>query len=355
MTRKEILTIQTKLLNWYHQNKRELPWRNTTNPYKIWISEIILQQTRVKQGYQYYLNFIKRFPNVKSLAEAEEQEVLKQWQGLGYYTRARNLHKASKMIMCDFNGSFPTQYKDIISLAGIGEYTASAIASFAFQLPYAVLDGNVYRFLSRLFVDETPIQTSEAKKRFNQYATLLLNKKNPDIHNQAIMEMGALQCTPTSPNCVECPVNEHCKAFEMGKIEMFPVKKNKIKQRKRFFNYLFIVENGSTFIQKREEKDIWKNLYEFPLVESEKVLDWEELIKNETFNSYFQEECNLKSVSSIIDIKHVLTHQKIMARFFVLNVVKLKPQNTLEVTFEELKQYPITRLIEIFLEKQKLY
>ncbi len=353
MTQKESQEIQIQLQNWYQNHKRELPWRNTLNSYKIWISEIILQQTRVKQGYDYYLNFIERFPDIKSLAEADEQEVLKQWQGLGYYTRARNLHKASKMIMSNFNGSFPTEYKDILSLAGIGEYTASAIASFAFKLPYAVLDGNVYRFLSRIFADETPIQTSFAKKRFNEYATLLLDKKNPDIHNQAMMEMGALQCTPTSPNCPECPVNTYCKAFEVGKVEMFPVKKKKIKQRKRFFNYLFIVQNGKTFIQKRVEKDIWQNLYELPLVESEKLLSWEELIENKTFYSYFPNNIDIELMDSSMEIKHILTHQKIMARFFVLNGLDIKPKNTVEVTFEELKQYPITRLIDIFFEKQQ--
>ncbi len=355
MTQKEIKEIQIKLQTWYKENKRELPWRQTTNPYKIWLSEIILQQTRVKQGYQYYLNFLEKFPTIQSLANADEQEVLKQWQGLGYYTRARNLHKTAQIITEKFNGTFPNQYADILSLAGIGEYTAAAISSFAFQLPHAVLDGNVYRFLSRLFADETPIQTSAGKKQFNQYASLLLDKKNPDIHNQAIMEMGALQCTPTSPNCPKCPIDTHCKAFEVGKVELLPVKTKKIKQRKRYFNYLFILDNEKTFIQKREKKDIWQNLYELPLIESNKSLTWDKLCNTDGFKHYFSDNTNI-SAEKPIEINHILSHQKIMARFFIVHSQGKKPKKTVEVSINRLNDYPISRLIEIFFEEnlQKL-
>ncbi len=350
MKQTEIKEIQIKLQNWYEENKRELPWRNTKDPYKIWISEIILQQTRVKQGYQYYLNFLEKFPTIQSLANSDEQEVLKQWQGLGYYTRARNLHKTAKIITDKFNGTFPNRYTDILSLAGIGEYTASAISSFAFKLPHAVLDGNVYRFLSRLFADETPIQTSAGKKVFNKYASLLLDKKNPDTHNQAIMEIGALQCTPTSPNCPECPIDTHCKAFEVGKVEEFPVKTKKIKQRKRYFNYLFILDNEKTFIQKRTRKDIWQNLYELPLIESNKSLTWNEITKTDDFLNYFSENTNI-SAEKPTEINHILSHQKIMARFFVVYSQGQKPKNTIEVSINKLENYPISRLIDIFLKE----
>ncbi|MFZ4583041.1 MAG: A/G-specific adenine glycosylase, partial [Paludibacter sp.] len=228
------------LINWYEHNKRELPWRDISDPYRIWISEIILQQTRVNQGISYYLRFVDRFPDVKALATAHEDEVLKYWQGLGYYSRARNLHKTAQIIVEKHNGNFPNSYTEIVQLKGIGAYTAAAICSFAYNQPYGVVDGNVYRVLSRLFAIQTPIDSSQAKNEFSDLATNLLNNSNPGIHNQAIMEFGALQCVPVQPECNTCPFQKTCKAYELDLVDKLPIKASKTKVRERFFNYFFI-------------------------------------------------------------------------------------------------------------------
>ncbi len=250
MQEHQFLKIRQILKDWYEQNKRDLPWRNTKDAYKIWISEIILQQTRVNQGYNYYLRFIERFPNVKSLAEAEEQEVLKHWQGLGYYSRARNLHKTAKSVISEFNGKFPLHYNDILSLSGIGEYTAAAISSFAYNQPYAAVDGNIFRVLSRLVANETPIDTSKGKKEFTGIAKKLLDKNNPGTHNQAIMEFGAMYCTPKNPDCENCPLKEFCKAYKLNVVELLPIKQGKTKVTNRYFNYFFIKKNCKRHLAK---------------------------------------------------------------------------------------------------------
>jgi len=254
------------LQEWYAVNKRDLPWRHTKDPYLIWVSEIILQQTRVAQGLDYYNRFVGRFPNIRSLAEAEQVEVLKYWQGLGYYSRARNLHETAIDICRRWNGIFPERYDDILALKGIGEYTAAAIASLAWNLPYPVVDGNVYRVLGRLFTIETPIDTGKGKKEYRELATLLMPPEQAGLHNQAMMEFGALQCIPQTPDCETCPLSGSCFGYASGNPQQYPVKQNKTKIRNRYLHYFIILHGTDTFIRRRSEKDIWEGLYEFPLL-----------------------------------------------------------------------------------------
>ena len=262
MNKKESDKLISSLLQyWYAQHKRSLPWRETKAPYVVWISEIILQQTRVNQGNDYFLRFIERFPDIKSLAEASEDDVLKIWQGLGYYSRARNLYTAAKQVMEKFDGVFPSSYSDILSLKGVGEYTAAAVASIVYNLPYPVVDGNVFRVLSRLFTIETPIDSTIGKKYFNEIAQSILDEQHPGDHNQAIMEFGALVCTPKQPKCTECPLQSVCLAFEKKNVLNYPVKKGKTIQKERFFNYFHIEQNGYTYIKKRGDSDVWQNIY----------------------------------------------------------------------------------------------
>lgn len=347
------LVFSRILTDWYENNKRDLPWRQTTDPYRIWISEIILQQTRVNQGLNYYLRFIEKFPTVVHLAEADEDLVLKCWQGLGYYSRARNIHKASLQILNDFGGVFPKNHHDILSLAGIGDYTSAAISSFAFNHPFSVVDGNVYRVLSRIFAIETPIDTTNGKKEFAQLAQELLSKFQPALHNQAIMEFGALQCVPVSPNCSICTFQNSCCAFQLNKVSDLPVKSKKTMVSHRFFNYLFVECQGNTFLQKRVEKDIWRNLYEFPLLETDFLLSPSELIDNNKFRQIFEGIDDLTITNVSIPMRHVLSHQVIFAQFFSIVVPTLNV--TLEkfegVTFEQIDKFAISRLMELFVEK----
>ena len=341
-----------KIVDWYLENKRDLPWRDISDPYRIWISEIILQQTRVNQGLNYYLRFIERFPSVGLLAGVEEDEVLKYWQGLGYYSRARNLHKAAKKIMTDFAGNFPANFADILSLSGVGEYTASAIASFAYGLPYAVVDGNVYRVLSRLFAVETPIDSGEGKKEFARLAQELLSKKQPGMHNQAMMEFGALQCIPVSPDCLNCPLNSLCVAFEKKNVALLPKKSQKTKVTNRYFNYFFIENNGKTYLQKRTGNDVWRGLYEFPLIESDRLLSGQDLFDNEQFRFLFGEIKNIEITKTSKSIKHVLSHRNIFAQFITINVPNENEtlKQYVQISINEIDRYAVSRLIEIFLE-----
>ena len=256
-----------KLIGWYEENKRDLPWRDTKDPYRIWISEIILQQTRVAQGYDYFVRFMERFPDVFTLAEADEDEVMKHWQGLGYYSRARNLHAAARSMAS--SGGFPVTYEGVLALKGVGEYTAAAICSFAYDMPYAVVDGNVYRVLSRWLGIDTPIDSTSGKKEFAQAAQELMDKRRPALYNQAIMDFGALQCTPASPDCLFCPLADSCLALSQGRVDTLPVKQHKTKVTHRFFNYIYVRTGGYTFIRKRTGNDIWKNLYEPLLIETD--------------------------------------------------------------------------------------
>lgn len=320
------------ITKWYRLNKRDLPWRKTNNPYFIWLSEIILQQTRVNQGLKYYLKFISHYPTVKDLSEASEEDILNDWQGLGYYSRGRNLLKAAQQVQNEFNGVFPNNYNDIIKLKGVGQYTASAIASFAFNEKRAVVDGNVYRLLSRYFGISTPIDSTLGKKEFQQLADTLITEKDPATHNQAIMEIGALICTPKNTQCEFCPLNTSCYALQNKKTNDFPVKSKKNKVRKRYFHFLFFQDNQYTYLEKRTTKDIWHNMYQFPLIELKKESD-EPKIKEQTTKKYH--------------FKHLLSHQTIFATFHVIpaSPKEIKP-NWIKVHSSQLSDFPLPKLME---------
>ena len=343
--------ISQVLINWYQEHQRDLPWRQTTDPYKIWLSEIILQQTRVDQGMAYYFRFLEKFPAVENLAKAEEQTVLRLWQGLGYYSRARNLHKTAQIIVSDYDGVFPDNYDLLIKLKGIGDYTASAIASHAFGLPHAVIDGNVYRFLARYFLIEEPIDTGKGQKHFKKLAQNLLNKQNPGLHNQAIMEFGALQCKPKNPNCSDCPFIETCQAFAKKKTSVLPVKKGKTKVRNRYFNYFIIQDSlGKIILKQRTTKDVWHKLYDFPMLEKE--LSETDLISGEFMKSFFNSKnFNIQNISPVQI--HLLSHQRLHLRFIEL---EFSPSTEIEKEFqvysrEEIENLPLPRPIEQFLNR----
>lgn len=336
------------LIEWYHEHKRDLPWRNTNDPYLIWISEIILQQTRVAQGYAYYQRFIERFPNLESLAASEENEVLKYWQGLGYYSRARNLHQAAISV----NGVFPVKYEDILKLKGVGTYTAAAICSFAYNQPHAVVDGNVYRVLSRFFGINEPIDSGKGKKIFASLAHDLLDKIQPALYNQAIMDFGALQCTPLSPDCTVCPFKNRCFAFNHNMVSSLPIKQNKTKTSERFFYYLLIRDNGNIYLNKRTKNDIWKNLYELPLIESNTALAVDDFIRKQEFASIFKEN-SVVNVRLLNKTKHVLSHRIIYADFYELEAQDIKMDFLSKYTrlnMADLELYPVSRLMHNFFE-----
>jgi A/G-specific adenine glycosylase len=337
------------ICEWYRRNKRDLPWRETKDPYFIWLSEVILQQTRVDQGKNYYLKFISHYPTVQDLAMADEQEVLNDWQGLGYYSRARNLHASAKMIVDNFNGKFPSTYSDILSLKGVGEYTSAAIASFAFDLPHVVLDGNVFRILSRIFDVALPIDSSEGKKAFQKLAEELLPKDNAAEFNQAIMEFGAIHCTPVNPSCENCIFNTNCLAFTNKTVSSRPVKIGKTKVRKRFFNYLIFISKGKIILQKRLNDDIWKHLFEFPLIETD--VEQNELEFNDILNSKY----GMQSRFSILGKKHILSHQHLFAQYWFFSCESLdffpQDENVIAIEIGKLQDFPLPRLIDRFLEE----
>jgi A/G-specific adenine glycosylase len=343
-----------QLLKWYSLNKRDLPWRRTNSAYKIWLSEIILQQTKVSQGLSYYLKFISNYPTVKDLAEADENQVLKDWQGLGYYSRARNLHSAAKFVMTNHNGEFPAEYQEIRKLKGVGDYTAAAVASFAFNLPFAVVDGNVYRVLSRIFGIDTPIDSSSGKKEFATLAQLLLSKGEPAEYNQAIMEFGALQCVPKSPNCEVCPFADSCVAYKTSQVQILPFKEKKLKQRKRYLNYIIIESGEELLINKRDSKGIWQNLYDFPMVETTRSTSKSALLENESFLQLMnQTNCTFQATSK--ERKHILSHQILYAKFYHIYVSG--PLDEIQGNFEriskaDLVKKPIPKLIENYLKEE---
>ncbi len=349
------MNTASTFINWYKHNKRDLPWRNTSDPYFIWLSEVIMQQTRVEQGTSYYLKFIKKFPAVKKLASAPESEILKLWQGLGYYSRARNLHAAAKSIVKNHAGIFPGTYKEIESSKGVGDYTAAAIASFAFHQKYAVVDGNVYRFLSRYFGISTPIDSSKGKKEFQEIAGELLADHPPHVFNQAIMEFGAMQCKPVSPVCPACPLQNSCYAYENNKVKNLPVKSKKIVSRDRYFYYLIVRDKKSVYLQQRKEKDIWQNLYEFPLIESKKKLNNSALLKEAEWKSFFRaEDIFVKSISE--ERKHILSHQVLRAKFVELSITDKNfkaPEHWKKVSVLKINDYAVPRLIDKYLQEQK--
>jgi A/G-specific adenine glycosylase len=342
------------LMDWYRINQRDLPWRRTNDPYAIWLSEVILQQTRVEQGMPYWLRFMENFPTVTDLANANEREVLRLWQGLGYYSRARNLHAAAKVVRDEYNGNFPNQYEQIRALKGIGDYTAAAISSFAFNLPHAVVDGNVYRFLSRIFAINTPIDSTNGKKEFFVLANELLDKSNPGTFNQSLMEFGAMQCKPSNPDCSVCPFNQYCQSFATNTVSEYPVKSKKTKTRNRYFDFIILSDEKNTILQKREGKDIWQGLYQFPLIESAtKNKNKLDLSKSEVAN-YLNTNSH-KMIKSSAIVKHVLSHQVIFAKFWWINMESVstaKDANMIKVPWSQLGDYGMPQLIVKYLESE---
>ncbi len=309
------------LLLWYEHNKRELPWRSSADPYKIWLSEIILQQTRVKQGLPYFEKFVETFPTVGDLARADEQSVLRLWQGLGYYSRAKNLHACAKIILTKFNGVFPDNFEELLSLRGVGKYTAAAIASFAFDEKVAVVDGNVYRVLSRVFGLEDDIAGGTGQKKFQQFANEILPAKNTATYNQAIMEFGALQCVPANPRCEACPNSSFCIAYKFSLQHKLPVKSKKLKIKIRHLNYFVIRSQGKILMKKRIQKDIWSGLYDFHLVESEKAKEVDALQDAVLEMLRGMEKLTIEDISTTY--KHVLTHQRLFAKIYLLDIPDL--------------------------------
>ncbi len=333
--------FSSTLLAWYQKNKRDLPWRHTRDPYKIWLCEIIMQQTRIAQGLAYYNRFVETFPTPLSLAKASEDQVLKLWQGLGYYSRARNLHAAAKSM----NGKFPTTYEGVRALKGVGDYTAAAICSISYNMPYAVVDGNVYRVLSRVFRISTPIDSTDGKKQFAALAQQLLDKAQPGDFNQAMMDFGAMVCTPQAPQCGKCPFGKICKARQNGTVERLPIKGQKTKISTRYFHYIYVEQGRFTWLAKRGAGDVWQNLYEVPLVES----------KNEKLPpAMFQKWFGAANVTPVGEpVKHVLSHQIIYAYLYK---VKLPPAHKVTTPFQkipkqQLPKYAVSRLMQKLLEQ----
>lgn len=338
------------LRQWYRKNGRKLPWRGTKEAYKIWLSEIILQQTRVNQGLPYYEKFLENFPSINKLAEASEDQILRLWQGLGYYSRARNLHAAAKQVIIDFKGEFPADFKKLKSIKGIGDYTASAIASFAFDLPHPVVDGNVYRFLSRFFGMDIPIDSSLGKKAFDDLALELMDGQHAAEHNQAMMEIGSLVCKPISPNCDECPFSMACHAFIYNKVSDYPVKGKKLTAKKRYFHYFLVTDGIATYIRRRNEKDIWQGLYELPLVEVSECSDFPPAIPE--MAKIHQPTFNNQPVKR----KHILSHQELYTCFWRVKIDKCLTPNDgyLRVKLTDLSTYAFPQLIVKYFEHEGL-
>jgi A/G-specific adenine glycosylase len=351
LLRPELFAIQ--LLKWYEHQKRDLPWRNTTDPYLIWLSEIILQQTRIAQGLPYYQRFVQAFPTVYELAEASEAQVLRLWQGLGYYSRARNLHACAQIIVNNYDGNFPTSYHELLQLKGVGKYTAAAISSFAYNAPHAVVDGNVFRVLSRVFGITSDISEAKSFQEFESKANELIDKEQPALFNQAIMDFGALQCSPKKPACALCPLSDQCYAFNHGMIADLPVKSKKVKVKKKFFSYLVLEYNDNYCLKERGAKDIWQGLFDFPLIDSEREMDQEEVL-NQIIKT---DQIVLTGVTPTI--KHVLTHRHIFARFYRLEVKDLNTFEKLKRTYScgsftanEIQALPKPILIENYLKEE---
>lgn len=346
------MIFSKQLIKWYLQHKRDLPWRETQNPYLIWLSEIMLQQTRVAQGLPFYEAFVSAFPTVFDLANASEEQVLKLWQGLGYYSRARNLHHTAKLVADDLNGKFPNNYKQLLELKGVGDYTAAAIASFSFDEVVPVVDGNVFRVLSRIFQVETDISNASAKKEFQELALQLMPKNNPALFNQAIMEFGALQCVPKNPNCEICIFNTTCLALKNNKVTELPIKTKKTKVTNRFLNYLIFEDKiKNTQIQKRSAKGIWHNLYEFPLIETPIDVGLEEIIQ--LASEEFSDKYAIISIENLspVPIKHKLSHQNLSIHFWKVSIKDLLANG---LPFLEVKKRPFPIVIYNFIEKELL-
>ncbi len=349
------MNYSEKLAFWYENVRRELPWRNTSDPYKIWISEIILQQTRVNQGIYYYEKFISAYPDIFELADAERDSVLKLWQGLGYYSRANNLHETSKYIVKTFNGLFPSTYKDLISLKGIGPYTAAAIASIAFNQPVAAIDGNVKRVISRIFLISGDLSSMEGKRIINDLAGSILDRENPGRHNQAIMELGATLCLPKNPKCSDCPMNTMCLAYKDNRVQDFPVKYLTKKLKDRFFIYILpIGPQNQILICKRMEEDIWKGLYEFPLIETSEKPSPEEF-NGLICKKYNIKPGNLKITKISTEITHKLSHQNLNVHFVHIriwnkNIIQVKDGFWMDI--HEFPNIAVSRLIDRYISME---
>jgi A/G-specific adenine glycosylase len=349
------MDVSSALQQWYAIQRRDLPWRNTNSPYLIWLSEIILQQTRVNQGIDYYRKFVAQYPGINELAQAPLDEVLKLWQGLGYYTRARNMHQTAKFVADELQGIFPATYEGLLKLPGIGKYSAAAIASLAYKEPVAVVDGNVYRVLARFYGMDQPISTGPGKAAFAARASQILDPGSPDIHNQAMMELGALVCLPRNPHCGECPLTVECVARSRGITDMLPVKSDKKKVRTRYFNYFLLRYQGQTWLRKRTEKDIWHSLYELPLIETERAVTVGDLWRMPAWRDRLGD---LLPDSAVIPrlYKHQLTHQLLFCTFYymVLSEDPHFPEHAyLQIKISDLSLYPVSRLIENYLAELK--
>ena len=338
------MSFSDSLINWYKYNARDLPWRRTTDPYKIWVSEIILQQTRVAQGLSYYNRFIDRFPNVETLANASEEDVLNMWQGLGYYSRAINMHYTSKIIVNNYSSTFPSNYQEIKNLKGIGDYTAAAIASFCFNLPHAVVDGNVIRLLSRHFLIKKQFASAKERKMFQDIAQKNIDVRSPGIYNQSVMELGALICTPKSPRCNNCPVQKTCKAYKLDLVDALPIRKKRKDIVLRYFHYFIVQKKDSVYLRKRT-RGIWRGMFEFPLIET----DNGGLYHNDQYQSIFgKEELDLTHVSQ--SITHKLTHQMIVSKFYHVKGSINDDDSFILVKWNMIDKYPIPKLIEKYLK-----
>lgn len=332
---------------WYHENKRDLPWRHTTDAYRIWVSEIMLQQTQVVQGLPYYLRFMERFDTVQDLASADEDEVLKLWQGLGYYSRARNLHFAAKQVVDEFGGIFPTKYDDLMTLKGVGDYTASAVSAFSSGEKRPCIDGNVIRVVSRLFGIDEPYDTSAGQRLIRSFAQELLYKDDSALHNQSMMEFGALQCTPKNTQCEVCVLNAQCAAYAKGNVSELPVKSKRTKVKDLFLYYFVFLYKDTVVIRQRSESGIWKNMYEFPLVESEVKIKKQDLLDRMDESLIVGEDTVLTFSETYT---HILSHRRIQAVFVQLNSSqhKILFDDEMEVSYDEFEGYPISRLVERF-------
>ena len=349
--------IAKKIIDWYSENGRNLPWRETSNPYYIWLSEIILQQTRIEQGIAYYNHFINEYPTIECLANASEEQVLKSWQGLGYYSRARNLHTTAKHIVNNLNGTFPDTYEGLLSLKGVGKYTAAAIASFAYRLPYPVIDGNVYRFISRLYAIHTPIGTTQSYKEFELILNNLIDKERPDLFNQAIMDFGSIYCKPIGCDCSNCIFSEQCLAFQKGKVALLPIKRPPVQKIERYF-YYFDIRWGNnpenTFVQQRPPGDIWHGLFELPLLETTKPIPQKELRKTAMKKLYDWFGVIPDTLNTGENMVHKLTHRTIKALFFQAKYASKpikNPETMHPININDIKALPVSRLIDRYLSK----
>ena len=341
------MSFNSTIASWYSENKRDLPWRSSRAPYNIWLSEIILQQTQIKQGLPYYEKFISNFPTIYDLASAPEIEVLKLWQGLGYYSRARNLHFSAKYITKELNGVFPKTQKELMQLKGVGDYTASAIASICYEEAVAVVDGNVYRVLARYFGVDTPINSSKGIRQFKILATSLLPNSNLGDYNQAIMDFGAKQCKPISPSCMQCPLNVDCKAYATGSTKILPVKLKKTKITKKYFNFIVLnSEDNKTYLEQRIGKGIWQKLYQFPLIETSKPAAPKDLMEHSKAPSIFPETFKELILFNNNEIVHKLSHLELHVRFWIL---KTSSPIKNAVKWSNIKSYPVPVVIQQFI------